>query len=195
MKAPVFAALAVLALAAGCAQTGAPPATPPAATGPVVLRNADFEAADPSGRACPVGWGCSAHNKPEAFRYGIDTAHVSQGKQSVSIERTIPEPWALVVQAIAVERLRGQRIRLTLSVRHEGAGGGIGPFVKAQNGVGVAIGAAQQVVAGPTDWKRVSVEFDVPRDTMVLEVGALREGAGRSWMDDVVLEVLGPGSR
>ncbi|HRE12877.1 MAG TPA: hypothetical protein PLD37_01645 [Usitatibacteraceae bacterium] len=195
MRARIAVFASALALAVGCAQTGAPAIPPAAAPGPVALRNADFEAPGTGGPGCPVGWGCSAHNRPEAFKYGVDSAHVSQGRLSASIERNLAEPWALVVQSVPVDRLKGQRIRLTISVRHEGAGGGIGPFVKAQNGVGVAIGAAQQVVPGPTDWKRVSVEFDVPRDTMVLEVGALREGAGRSWLDDAVLEVLGPGSR
>jgi hypothetical protein len=46
---------------------------------------------------------------------------------------------------------------------------------------------------GTADWKGYEIVLDMPADAQYLAVGALSEGKGQIWADDLRLEVAGQG--
>ena len=171
---------------AGCAASG-----PTAESRLVALKNANFEADKPSW-GCAPGWGCSSHADPFSFRHEVDDTVSAEGKQSLRIERVRNEPWSLVTQGVLDPTLRGARMRFTLAVRVEGASGkGGGPVVFIYGRGGSTIYHDQAQSSGTADWKRLTVEFDVPVDAETFSVGAILEGPGKLWIDAARLEHLG----
>jgi len=200
------AVVAALALA-GCAATPAPvaPVSAPSSRGTQAparyapaglfpLRNPSFEVAEGAGANCAVGWFCTMHADPKSFRFFADEARAADGKRSFCVEPLTREPWALVTQGILDRSLNGARVRYTLAVRLENVGGpGAGPWAQVQR-AGVAARPTFQKLAKDTQgWEEQSVEFDVPADATVVEVGATLRGTGRACFDNARLEVLRPG--
>ncbi|QJR11549.1 hypothetical protein DSM104443_02627 [Usitatibacter rugosus] len=181
----LWAALLAAAVA-GCASPG-----PSAESRLVTLRNPGFEADGPA-HGCAPGWRCSSHSDPNAFRHEIDGTVSAEGQRSLRIERVREEPWTLVMQHVIDPTLRGARLRFTLAVRTEGAtGNGGGPFVLVHGPGGATVHHDQKLTSGTADWKRVSVEFDIPVNAESFEVGAMLEGPGKLWIDAARLEHLG----
>jgi hypothetical protein len=171
---------------AGCAAPG-----PTADSRVVALRNAGFEADAPAS-GCAPGWGCSSHSDPHSFRHEIDAAVKAEGQRSLRIERVRDEPWTLVTQHVINPTLRGARMRFTLAVRVEGVTGkGGGPIVLVHGPGGATIHHDQALVLGTADWKRMTVEFDIPTNAESFDVGAILEGPGKLWIDEARLEHVG----
>lgn len=184
------AALLLAACAAGPGPATAPAAPPPATSPVLVLKNAGFEAIS-TGARCPPGWGCSAHADPDAFAFRLDPAVKSEGRQSLRVERVTPEPWGLATQFVEAGKLRGARVRFSMALKLEGMeGNGAGPVFISQGASGVTLTSKQDLAKGTADWKRVALEFLVPRGAEGFEVGLLIEGPGKAWIDDARLEVL-----
>lgn len=197
-----LAALTVASMLAACAVPAeAPSAVAPAPTAPAAraavaaqpaleVRNGGFEADMAPDRRCAPAWDCTMHNNPEAFRFSLQEGSAAVGRRAFCVERVADEPWALVTQAFQSPALRGQRLRLSMAVRVEGASGdGAGPWMLAQ---GRPPASARKLVRGTRDWQRVAVELSVPGDATVVEVGATVEGPGKACFDDVRLEAVSP---
>ena len=197
-----LAGLAVALVLAACAAPGetqrvvAPaPAAPVAravAMAPPMLevRNPGFESDMAPGMRCAPAWDCTMHNNPQSFRFSLQEGSAAAGRRALCVERVADEPWALVTQALQTPALRGQRLRLSMAVRVEGASGdGAGPWILAQ---GRPPASARKLVRGTRDWERVEIEFSVPADASVVEVGATVEGPGKACFDDVRLEGVNP---
>ena len=193
------AALLLLAgLAAGCGTTGdAPTAAKPAAPQAVAagtlftLRNASFEADTPAGARCAPGWSCTMHNDPQSFRFFIDAKEAKDGAQSFCIEPVKEEPWALLAQGTYDHKLRGTRVRFSISVRLTGVTGrGAGPWAQVRVAGKPAAETHQKMLQSTQGWETQSVEFEVPANAMTVEVGAQLRGKGRACFDDARLEIL-----
>lgn len=186
----------LLPLACTLAACAAPPATQPVAPAPsarlVTLPNADLEADWPPASRCAPRWGCTSHGNPDSHRFSLDEAAPASGKRSLCIERVKPEPWALATLAVLDPSLRGTRARFTLRVRVEGAdgpGGGVWVLLHGPSG---NLHHDQRLVTGRRGWETLSIEFDVPANARIVEVGGTLEGPGRMCLDDARLEILGP---
>ena len=195
------AALGLVAACAGPAPSGpqpkaaaaptapAPPAPAAAArAGAIELRNAGFEAEQPAGNTrCAPAWDCTVHGGPESYRFYLEEGAAATGKRSLCVERVGGEPWGLVTQAFQTSAFRGQRLRLTLSVRLEGVtGDGAGPWMLSQGGHA----HAARLERGTSGWQRMTLELAVPRDSTMVVVGATLEGPGKACFDDVRLETV-----
>jgi hypothetical protein len=185
-----FAAWVVAGMVSGCATVEAPPPTPAPASGPE-FANAGFEAEAPPGQRCPIRWICTVHADPSAFRFELDETTPFEGRRSLRIEPSGNEPWAVVSQGLPVGRWEGATLRLTFALRlSEVTGKGAGPFFLAQSGVGRRVGHKQQLLLGTAGWQRVAMDFEVPPGTVLMELGAILDGKGRIWIDDLKVEVL-----
>jgi hypothetical protein len=106
------------------------------------------------------------------------------------------EPWGLATQLVADPKLRGARLRFTLSVRTEGASGnGGGPFLIVHGNAGVTVAHEQKLEQGTTAWKRVAIDFTMPAGAESFEVGAILEGPGKLWVDAARVDRLDPVGR
>lgn len=156
----------------------------------VPLPNSDFEETPGAAHNCAPRWGCKVHSDRTAYRFTVDDSTAAGGRRSLRIEREKDEPWALATQGVIEPSLRNRRMRLSMAVRIEGASGeGGGPWVLVHGLRGNLLND-QRLVKGTQDWQRVSMEFLVGAEAQMVEVGAMLEGPGRLWIDDVRLEAL-----
>ena len=189
MKAVAVAIAGGLLLSA-CAS--APP--PHAASSGLALQNAGFEqAASPA--ACPAGWYCAWHAGARSHAYRLDAASPSSGKQSLCVDPVDPvNNWALLYQVVPAEKLRGARVRLSVSLRTAAdPGTGAGPFLLAQGMDGGTVAHDQRLVPETGGWKRLEVEIAVPANAHQLQAGILFESHAPACADDVRLEILPAG--
>lgn len=193
--------LVLAAALAGCASPApdvAPAPQPAAQAGEapriVALRNAGFELDLARGSYCPPSWSCIMHSDATSYRYFLDETNPASGKRSLCFERVRNEPWAQATQGLfqEVTQLRGKRVRLSLSVRIDGAVEGAGPWIMAHGGSGNRLSHDERLAKGTQRWERMQLDFAVPPTTAVLEVGAMLHGAGRLCIDDARLEILPP---
>jgi hypothetical protein len=123
----VLAAAAMTACAADAPPRPSAPATAKAEakeSRPVTLKNPGFENAARKSELCPEGWHCTMHSNPESFVFRVETPEGAQGKQALCIERVLPEPWALVTQAVPAAALKGEKLRFSVALRVDRADGG-----------------------------------------------------------------------
>jgi hypothetical protein len=186
---PVLALAGALAFAlAGCAAAPAPEAP---ALSAIALQNPGFELDPHPLSHCAPQWECSAHVNVHSFAYTIDPAQPHAGTRSLRIERVGTEPWGVIAQVVRDPALRGAKVRFSAVVRTEGAdGNGGGLFLQFHDGRGVSLHWEKSLAKGTSPWQRRSVEFVVPAETYLLEVGAILEGPGRVWIDEARLEIL-----
>jgi hypothetical protein len=173
---------------AACAAPAAPSA---ASVRTVAVFNGDFEAEFPQGGRCAARWACKSHADPDSHRFFLDETAPAAGKRSLCIERVTKEPWALATYALMDAELRGARVRFSLLVRVEGAaaGGRGGPWVLVHGPSGNQH-HDQRLTQATRGWERVALEFTVPPDARIVEVGAVLEGAGRVCLDEARVEIL-----
>lgn len=164
---------------------------PVAATAEIVpLKNADFEQQYPPDWRCPPHWSCITHSDASSHRFFIDDRAPANGKRSLCVERVRDEPWALATQGLFDTALRGRRLRLSISVRLEAASAGAGPWVMVQGGAGNQLFHDERLVKGTRAWQRIELDFSVPSEAAVIEVGAALHGGGKMCIDDARLEIL-----
>lgn len=185
-------ALAALLLLAGCA-------SPPVAQAPatatsawtVPLRNPGFEEPPRAGERCAAHWSCTMHNDVDSFRFTLESQGAASGRQALCVQRVRDEPWALATQALHDPALRGKRLRLSLALRTDGAvqGRGAGPWALV-HGERRPLGHFERLVPATRGWERVSVEFTVAPESILVEMGVTLEGGGRVCIDDVRVELL-----
>ncbi|MEO5691546.1 MAG: hypothetical protein ABIQ72_00340 [Usitatibacter sp.] len=198
----LLSCLAVFSAAAGCAApppqaTIVPvkpvaaglPSVPKAPIGAFALKNPHFDAEMGEHARCATGWSCTMHGDPNSFRY----VHADvDGRRAFCIEPITREPWALLTQGTYDGGLRGMRLRFSMSQHLTGVTG---------DGAGIWVhmprprppnGHVESVTPKSNGWETRSVEFDVPDDSPLVEVGVILRGKGRACFDDARLEVLRP---
>lgn len=173
----------------GC---GAAPVAEVPALRAIPLQNAGFEMdpLPPSMSRCAPKWECHAHADPSSYEYFIDSGGAAGGERALRIQRAKNEPWGSISQGVRDPALAGARVRFSMAVRTEGAtGNGAGPYLVFQDGSGRQLGVVKKL-GKDAAWKRLSVEYVVPATNYIIEAGAILEGPGKAWIDEVRLEVL-----
>lgn len=158
----------------------------------VVNGNTGFEKI--SGKM-PSGWYQVGILKPEVVFF-TDSKVKYRGKHSIAIrvkeltERLKsfgPPNWA---QDIVKDIPRGKKIRLTARVMTKDVKG-IAPIgVQCWNESRIAaFGTTQYTfpMSGTSRWKEVSLEMEVPKDTVKIRILCMLSGTGTVWFDDVLL--------
>lgn len=189
MNSTVVRTCALGAFAAGLAACAAPEKAPEPAAPTFGLKNAGFETAPDPQRPCALGWDCTMHANPQAFRFFHEERSPAGGKRSFCIEPLTNEPWALVTQGIHKPSFAGATVRFSIAVRVEGASGGAGPWLLIQVPAGRNI-HHQKLVTGTQGWQRVMLQVDVPADAQIIELGGTLEGGGRACFDDARIELV-----
>jgi hypothetical protein len=188
-----------LAATTACAADGPPrPSTPSTAKAEakesrrVALKNPGFENPAGNSERCPEGWHCTMHSNPESFVFRVESPGGAQGKQALCIERVIPEPWALVTQAVPAAALKGEKLRFSVALRvdrAEGAGAGAWAVVHGPTG---NLAHEERLLKATRGWERVEVDFPVAAAAQLVEVGATMQGGGRVCIDEARLEIRAP---
>jgi len=150
----------------------------------------------------PKGWEFSS-TAPESYVAQLDTTVFRSGKASgclKSIAAVSPHSSAVLMQHILAINYRQRRLRMTGYVRTANVRGWAGLFMRVDPPQGPALAfdnMENRPIQGSTDWKRYSIELNVPQESARISFGALLAGSGEVWLDDVEFETTGtalPGS-
>jgi hypothetical protein len=181
---------ASLALLAACA---APPAAAPSQG--IALVNPGFESTAPGRRGDPEGWFSFQHAGDRSYLFALDTAEPRSGERSLRIDNVGPEPYGAIAQSIEATAHAGKVARLSgwMRTRETTGTGGVLTLMVLQNGVPLAENfMADAAVKGTTGWKRYTITLPVARNAERIEIGAMLQGKGSLWLDDVELEFVTP---
>lgn len=199
-------ATVALGLATGCATPPAPAAagTAPAAAAPaakaaapagVSLVNPGYESQLAGPRGDPQGWFTFQHAGDKSYQFVLDPADARGGARSLRIENTGPEPYGAVAQAMDAATYVGKVARLSawMRTRDVNETGAVLTILVLRNGVPLDHNfMADKPAKGTTPWTRYTITLPVARGAERIEVGAMLQGKGVLWLDDVELEFVDP---
>jgi len=160
---------------------------------PRTLANGHFEAPG----AAPVGWFLSG-GAADGYRAVTDREQWVSGNASVRLEprSSSPSGYGTLMQSVRAEAYRGKRMRMRAQLRGESiASGNLWLRVQAPSsaGDGPGLGGGHCDVEGSFGWRPCEVVFEVPQRAASIQVGIGLKGAGKAWLDDVVLEEVDRG--
>ena len=149
-------------------------------------------------RSMPANWYLVGILKPEV-KFSTDSKVKHSGKHSVRTTITEltgrlksfgPPNWA---QDVTKNVPAGKKIRLVAYVKTRDVDG-IAPIaVQCWNNEKISgFGTTQHKfpISGTTDWKKVSFEMQVPKDTVKIRILCMLSGTGTAWFDDVKVMVI-----
>lgn len=120
-----------------------------------------------------------------------------QSKYSASLTSTpqaSASTYALYVQDLDAGHYRGCRIRLSGWLRTRLDGGWAGLWLRADGPKGPPLAfenMQRQSINGVQDWRKYQFEIDIPAQAQSLHYGALLNGLGQIWADNLKLEIIG----
>ena len=187
-------ATATPAPASAPAQAAAPAA--PSARSPhgTTVINPGFESTVPGRRNNdPEGWFSHQHAGTLSYRFTLDTTNPRSGARSLRIENIGPEPYGAITQAIDGRPYRGKTVKLSAWMRTQGTENAALTLAAMSGGIPLAHNfMSEKPVKGTTGWARYTITLPMPPATEFVEVGAMIQGKGSVWFDDVEVEVAGP---
>ena len=148
----------------------------------------------------PQGW-FKAGSQLKSYEMGIDKGAGPDGKNAATIKSldSLITGFGTLMQKCKAGKFQGKRIKMS-------------GFVKTQNVVNWAglwlrvdqYGSQQPLafdnmhdrpIKGNTDWKKYEITLDVPLNASFIAFGALLEGTGQIWFDNLRFEIAEKQSR
>ncbi len=133
---------------------------------------------------------------PEDYEFSVDKSVAHGGKASGLLKSRSAEAKAFgaLSQSIKADDYRGKRLRLSGYVRADGVIGWAGLWMRVdapKAGQPIALdNMHERPIKGTSDWVRYEVVLDVSSDAAIIVFGALLDGAGQIWVDDLKLEIV-----
>ncbi|MEP6621585.1 MAG: hypothetical protein ABJE47_19820 [bacterium] len=130
------------------------------------------------------------------YEIGLDRVDHHDGRSAayMSGPGTYTPEVAFLSQLLRADNYRGKRVRLSAWVKARGLGGPIAGLWMRVDGPGVVTGydnMGTRPLSGTTDWHEASVVLDVPTNALGIVIGAMLQGGGTLFIDDIKLEVVG----
>lgn len=150
--------------------------------------------AQPSGKL-DSSWFKSGHD-PMKYEIGAEQNGVHRGNMAKFL-RARPEAddgsWASLMQVFSARDYRGKRLRFEAQVRTENVGNWAGLWMRVDdaNGPIAFYNSQDKPIKGTTGWQRRSVTLDVPPEASEIAFGAINEGKGTVWLDELKMEIVG----
>lgn len=140
----------------------------------------------------PVAWTVSQHAGKKAYKYELDTDVFSQGKQSFRIEQYTDQAYGLVKQTSVLPGTENRNVIFTAMLKADDVDSGKGWRLvlncRAENSR-VLKQYQSESLDGTTDWKKVTLEGEIPEGTVKFDAGIMLQSQGTGWVDDVYLGV------
>jgi hypothetical protein len=146
----------------------------------------------------PYGW-FKAGSKPNSYKMGIEKGSGQDGKNAAtikSVEKKI-EGFGTLMQQSKPDKYLGKRIKMTGFLRTEKVSGWAGLWLRIdQNGSknpSSIDNMKDRKITGTTAWKKYEIVLDVPDNASTIAYGALIDGTGQIWCDDISFEIVDEG--
>jgi len=131
----------------------------------------------------------------EGYEITLDNKIAASGKQSLRF-RCVGEPFSLApafaALTIPVELVRGKRIRFSAQLKTKDLEKSCQLWIRADKGVD-PLEVKDLQGRGPKetfDWNRYTIEMDIPQEATSVSLGAVMDGKGTAWMDDLEISTL-----
>jgi hypothetical protein len=143
----------------------------------------------------PTGW-FNAGSKPKSYEMGIDKSAGQNGKNAAtikSIDKTI-DGFGTLMQQCNPNKYLGKRIKMSGFVKTENVTGWAGLWLRVdQTGSRQPLSfdnMADRPIKGTTDWTKYEITLDVPNNASLIAYGALIDGTGQIWFDNITFEII-----
>jgi len=137
-------------------------------------------------------------DRPQDYRVELEPSGGRLATAAALIRSGVTEPRGFVslMRHVSAAPYRNGHVRLRAWLKTEGVAGRAGLWMRVdQHDDPVKVLAFDNMgnrpVRGTTGWRRYEVVLDVPPGADEVYYGALLEGAGRLWVDEVTLEPAG----
>lgn len=144
----------------------------------------------------PTGW-FNAGSKPKSYEMGIEKGAGQDGKNAAtikSIDKRI-DGFGTLMQQSKPDKYIGKRIKMTGFVKSEKVTNWAGLWLRIDHA-----GSKQPLsfdnmsdrpIKGTTGWTKYEIVLDVPSNASLIAYGALLNGTGQIWFDNLSFEVVG----
>jgi hypothetical protein len=149
---------------------------------------------EPKPSILPDGWLVSGDGAAD-YRVTLDPAIKHGGRRSAMLSALAPHParYVTLMQGFDAAAFRNKRIRVSAFLRGEGLTGRADAWARVRglgSAEGGALGGASCPLDGTFDWKPCELVFDVPDESVEVQLGFGITGDGALWIDDVKIEVV-----
>lgn len=141
----------------------------------------------------PKPWFITGQN-PKNYEGGVDQSEGYKGAKFIRNKSGGPEVWGALMQLIAADNYRGQRVRFRARIRTENVTNWAGLWLRIDtpNNDKIHIyNSSDKPIKGTTGWETRTVVLDVPANATAIAFGAIDEGLGQVWLDQMALETVG----
>ena len=144
----------------------------------------------------PAGWGVTGNDR-QNYELTLDTSVRHGGRSSASLRPKSDPPsgkFGSLLQEIRADQYRGKRLRFSGYVKGEGVMGKARLWMRVDGEGGKTLtfdNMEERAATGTFDWQRQEIVLDVPAEAQLIAIGALFDGKGRIWVDDLRLEAVG----
>ncbi len=143
----------------------------------------------------PSGW-FNAGSKPQSYEMGIDKGVGQSGKNAATIKSKDSkiDGFGTLMQQCSPDKYLGKRVRMTGYVKSENVANWAGLWLRVdQSGSQQPLSfdnMGNRPIKGTTGWKKCEIVLDVPSNATLIAFGALLDGTGQIWFDNITFEVV-----
>jgi hypothetical protein len=157
---------------------------------PNLLVNPGFEELTKNGR--PAAWRAAQHAGKIAYTYELDAETVFDGVHSYKIEQYAEQAYGIVKQIRQLPDEQNKAFSFTAMLKTKDVAPGMGLKLTV-NCIGNNSRILKQYLSEPTngttDWQKVTLEGDIPKGTVKLDIGIMLGTFGVGWVDETYLGV------
>lgn len=143
----------------------------------------------------PINWH-RAGSKPKSYQMGIDKGSGQDGKTAAtikSIDKKI-EGFGTLMQTCGANKYLGKRVRMSGYIKSENVESWAGLWFRVDQ-VGSTVPLSfdnmyDRAVKGTTAWTKYEIVLDIPATASNLAYGALLDGTGQIWFDNITFEIV-----
>jgi hypothetical protein len=143
----------------------------------------------------PAGW-FAAGSKPKSYEMGIDKGAGQDGKNAAtikSIEKMI-KGFGTLMQQKKPDNYLGKRIKMTGFMKSENVANWAGLWFRVdQAGSQQSLSfdnMGDRPIKGTTSWTKYEIVLDIPENASQIAYGALLDGTGQIWFDNIAIEIV-----
>ncbi|HEY0723272.1 MAG TPA: hypothetical protein VGD41_04680 [Pyrinomonadaceae bacterium] len=143
----------------------------------------------------PVQWGTTGDAR-EDYKLGTDrTAALSGGACAVLIagDQADPFHFGALVQSASAASFKGKRLEFSGYIASDNAPAGAAIWMRADNAQGIPVAFENTLargIRGTEVWTYQSIVMDVPETAIVLRYGAVLNGRGTLYVDDLQFRIV-----
>lgn len=143
----------------------------------------------------PTGW-FKAGSKPQSYEMGVDKGAGQSGNNAATIQSKDSniDGFGTLMQQCHPDKYLGKRVRMSAYVKSKDVASWAGLWLRVdQEGSNQSLSfdnMQSRPIKGTSEWKKYEIVLDVPSNASLLAYGALLNGTGQIWFDNVSFEIV-----